>query len=129
KLTDLFKASKLKVMPFARTILPAWLAVAVLAYGFDCNPAATAEQAMHCCKSMQCMRHHHQGQECCKTMPTTRVDVGQPTSANISLVPVVFGVVQAADISVATSSSASMIAEHSHDPPLLSPTNRSPLRI
>ena len=129
ELTDLLNTSKLVRMVFARTIFPFLLTVAVVAYGFDCSPTATAEQAMQCCKSMQCMRHHHQGQDCCKTMPTTRVDVVQPTPASSTFAPVVFGMVQAVDVLMSIRSSAHMIAERSHDPPLSSSPPISPLRI
>src|SRR5437868_8093919 len=110
-------------MVLARTILPAVLTVALVAYGFDCSPTATAETAMQCCKTMGCMRHHHQGQDCCKTMPTTRVVIGQPTPASVSFAPVVFGVVQAHSESSNAIVFARLIADQSHATPVLgSPT-------
>jgi len=52
KLTYPVNASKLVRMAFARTIFPTVLTVAIVAYGLDCSPTATAETAMQCCKSM-----------------------------------------------------------------------------
>jgi hypothetical protein len=116
-------------MVLVRPIFSAVLTVALAAYAFDCAPMATAEQAMQCCKSMQCMRHGHHGQDCCKTMPSTQVDVGQPTSANHSLHHVAVGVVQTFDESFIIRVSARFIADQSHAPPVLSPPSVLPLRI
>ena len=130
KLTYCSNISKLVTMAFARSILPAVLTAALLAYAVDCSPTATAEQAMHCCNSMRCMLHHHQrGEECCKEMPTTRVVIGQPTSAGISLAPVIYGVVQAFSESIEVTASARLIADQSHAPPVLSSPSILPLRI
>lgn len=124
------KASRLFGMVFARPIFSAVLTVALAAYAFDCAPMATAEQAMQCCKSMQCMRHGHHGQDCCKTMPSTQVDVGQPTSVNHSLHHVVIGVVpKTFDESLSMAVSERFIADQSHAPPILSPPGILPLRI
>src|SRR5579872_4552786 len=128
KLTYPLNASKLVRMVFARTIFPAVLTVALVGYGFDCSPTATAETAMQCCKSMGCMRHH-QGQDCCKTMPTTRVVIGQPNPASASFAPVVFGVVQAHSESSDAIVFARLIADHSHAPPVLVSPILLPLRI
>lgn len=118
------------VMALARAVFPALLTLALAAYGFDCSPTTTAERAMQCCDSMQCMRHHHQSEDCCKTMPTSRAVLGQPTSAGVSLfAPVVFETVQPVVVSMAGDSSASVIAEHSHDPPISGSFTLSPLRI
>lgn len=118
------------VMALARAIFPALLTLALAASGFDCGPTTTAERAMQCCNSMQCMRHHRQSEDCCKTMPTSRAVLGQPTSAGVSLfAPVVFETVQPVVVSMAGDSSASVIAEHSHDPPISGSSSLSPLRI
>jgi len=129
KLTYPVNASKLVRMAFARTIFPTVLTVAIVAYGLDCSPTATAETAMQCCKSMGCMRHHRQGQNCCKTMPTTRVVIGQPTVASVSFAPVVFGVVQAHSESSYATVFARLIADQSHAPPVLVSPTLLPLRI
>jgi hypothetical protein len=113
----------------SRSIISAVLAVALGAYAFDCAPMATAQQAMQCCKSMQCMRHGHHGQDCCKEMPSTRDVVGQPSAANHSFAPVAVGVVQSFNESLSIAASARLIADQSHAPPILSPPNILPLRI
>ena len=128
-LTHLSKTSRLITMGFAKSILSAVLMVALGAYAFDCNPTTTAEQAMQCCKSMRCMRHHQPGQDCCKTMPSTRVVVGQPTSASHSIAVVVFGVVRPMGESLSIAISARLIADQSHAPPIFSPPAVLPLRI
>src|SRR5207302_6363258 len=116
-------------MVFARSVFSAVLTVALSAYAFDCAPMATAEQAMQCCKLMQCMRHRHHGQDCCKTMPSMHGVVGQPTSVNHSLHRVAFGVVQTFDESLSIAAPPRFIANQSHAPPILSPPSVLPLRI
>lgn len=128
RLTLTSKASSL-VSVFARNTISAVLSIALAGYAFDCAPMATAQQAMQCCKSMLCMSSHHHGEDCCKTMGTTQVDVGQPTSVNHSLPQVAVGVVQAFDESVSISASARFVAGPSHAPPILSPPSVLPLRI
>jgi hypothetical protein len=116
-------------MVLVRPIFSAVLTVALAAYAFDCAPMATAEQAMQCCKSMQCMRHGHHGQDCCKTMPSTQADVGQPTSVNHSLAHVAVGVVQKFNEFLCIAVSVRFVADQSHAPPILSPPSVLPLRI
>jgi len=117
------------MMDFARRILSAVLALALGAYAFDCAPMATAQQAMQCCKSMQCMRHGHHSQDCCKEMPSTHDVVGQPTSVNHSFTAVACGVVQPFDDGLCITTSTRFIADQSHAPPILSPPAVLPLRI
>src|SRR5215472_3338339 len=118
------------MMDFARRILSAVLALALGAYAFDCAPMATAQQAMQCCKSMQCMRHGHHSKDCCKEMPSTHDVVGQPTSVNHSFAPVVaYGIVQSLDDVLSITTSTRIIADQSHAPPILSPPAVLPLRI
>lgn len=116
-------------MLFGRSIFSAVLTVALGAYAFDCAPMATAEQAMQCCKLMQCMRHRHRSQDCCRTMPSTHDVVGQPMSFNHSLPLVAVGIVQTFDKSLSIGASARFVADQSHAPPILSPPNVLPLRI
>src|ERR1700751_2820383 len=113
----------------SRTIFTSVLTVALVAYGFDCSPTANAETAMQGCKSMGCMRHHHQDQDCCKTVPTTRVVIAQPTPVSVSVAPVVFGVVQAHSDSSNPIVFARLIADQSHAPPVLVSPTLLPLRI
>jgi len=128
-LTQSSKASRLIRTVFARSIFSAVLSVALIGYAFDCAPMATAKQAMQCCKSMECMRHGHHGQDCCKEMPSTRDVVGQPTSASHSFAVVAVGIVQPLGESLSIASSTRRIADQSHAPPILSPPNILPLRI
>lgn len=128
-LTQSSKASRLTRTVFARSIFSAVLTAALIGYAFDCAPMATAQQAMQCCKSMQCMRHGHHGQGCCTEMPSTRDVVGQPTSASHSFAAFALGRVQPLDESLNNASSIRRIADQSHAPPILSPPNILPLRI
>jgi len=116
-------------MVFVRPILSAVLTLTLAAYAVDCSAAATPEQAMQCCKTMQCMSHHRHGQDCCKEMPTTTVDVGQPTSFNVSFAPVVFGLAEPLIESPSVTVLERLIADQSHAPPIFSPPNVLPLRI
>jgi hypothetical protein len=117
-------------MGFARPVLLAVLAVAIATYASDCAGMTTPEQAMQCCKSMQCSSHGHHGQECCKTMPAIHAAVGQPASVQgVAFSPIALGVPQAFDETHGIESSARMIAEHSHAPPALCSPAILPLRI
>ena len=128
-LTHLTNASRLMRMGFVKPMLSVVLMAAVGVYAFDCSPTATAEQAMQCCNSMQCMRHDHHSQDCCKTMPSTRDAVGQPSSATHSFAPVAVGLVEAFSASPEVTTSARLIADQCHAPPILSPPAVLPLRI
>jgi len=116
-------------MGFARHILSAVLTLALGAYSFDCAPMATAQQAMQCCKSMQCMRNGHHSKDCCKEMPSTRDVIGQPASASHSFTAVAWGVAQPFDDGLSITTSARLIADHSHPPPIFIPPTLLPLRI
>src|SRR5881392_3935350 len=102
-------------MGLLRPILPALLAVALSAYGFDCSAMTTPEQAMQCCNSMHCSSPAHHGQDCCKRMPSVRSPFVQPSSAHGELPVLDF--------------SARIIPAHSHAPPLFSFSASVPLRI
>jgi hypothetical protein len=117
-------------MSFARPVLLAVLTAALAAYGLDCSAMTTPEQAMQCCNSMRCSSHHHHGQDCCKTMPAMHAVLGQPSSVQgITFSPAPLGEMAAFDESHGIESSARMIAEHSHAPPIFSPPAVLPLRI
>src|SRR5437870_12513128 len=80
-------------MGLLRPILPALLAVALSAYGFDCSAMTTPEQAMQCCNSMHCSSPAHHGQDCCKRMPSVRSPFVQPSSVHgMSFSPAVLAV-------------------------------------
>jgi hypothetical protein len=129
RLTYCSNTSKLVTVVFARSILVPVLIVALVAYAVDCSPTVTAEQALQCCSSMRCMSHQHRGRECCKTMPTTQVAIGQRTSVSISFAVVFVAIVQALSESVAVTASPRLIAGQSHAPPELSLASILPLRI
>src|SRR5215472_12018698 len=57
-------------MRFANPILVAVVAILLGLYAFDCDSMTTQEQAMQCCNSMPCSSQGHDGQDCCKTMPS-----------------------------------------------------------
>src|SRR5215467_8117596 len=87
-------------------------------HSFNCVGMSTPQQAMQCCKSMQCMSHHRHHNDCCKSMPASKVDIGQPTSATVWFALVACGVVGESSESRSVISSVRMIADQSHAPPL-----------
>ena len=129
RLTQKASPSSLMGMRFARPGIVAALTIALAAYAVDCV-AATPQQAMQCCHSMQCSSHGHHGMDCCKTMPSARAALGQPSSAPIvSSSPSVVGILEILSYSpyLLTSEAASM--PHSHAPPGSFSPPLLPLRI
>jgi len=128
-LTQQLDTTNLDLMRFARPILLAVVTILLAAYAFDCNAMATPEQAMQCCGSMPCSSQGHQGQDCCKTMPTIHAPFVKPSSVR----QVSFSLVVAALPPVNPSPSATpaerMTTPVSHAPPIFSPPTLSPLRI
>jgi len=117
------------VMRLAKPILLAVLTVALAAYAFDCG-ATTPEQAMACCNSMPCSSHGHHGQDCCKTMPAMHAPFVQTSFiSGISYSPAVVAVLSTLVESPGRLSSAFIIAELSHAPPLAFWQALLPLRI
>src|SRR5215469_5902885 len=113
-----------------RQLCLALLIVCLAFHGVDCMGMTTPKQAMQCCKTMRCMSHHHRhGEDCCKTMPTTHVDVGQPSSVSMPFAPVCFGLIEPFIKSPSVTASEPQIADQSHAPPMFSPPNELPLRI
>jgi len=116
-------------MRLAKPILLAVLTLALAAYAFDCG-ATTPEQAMACCNSMPCSSHGHHGQDCCKTMPAMHAPFVQTSFiSGISYSPVVVAVLSTLVESPGRLSSAFIIAELSHAPPLAFSQALLPLRI
>jgi len=129
-LTTIVCPSNLKRMSFAKRVLFAVLTLALSGYALDCDALATPQQAMQCCGSMHCSSHGHHGQDCCKTMPSLRAAVGQPSSGQSAAFSLV--VVGAAPVShgfFAINVETCIVAEHSHAPPLSSSPPNLPLRI
>jgi hypothetical protein len=116
-------------MRLAKLILLTVLTVTLAAYALDCS-ATTPEQAMACCNSMPCSSQGHHGQDCCKTMPAMHAPFVQPSSVvGISYSPSAAAVLTAFNESHGLDSSAFIVAEHSHAPPLARSQALSPLRI
>jgi hypothetical protein len=110
------------------------LIVALATFALDCAGMITPEQAMQCCNTMRCHSHHHRShhgnQDCCNTTPQIHADFGQPSSVQgIAFSPVALGVVQAFNDSQIADFFASIVAEHSHDPPHSCSTPVISLRI
>jgi len=66
-------------MRFPKPILIAMLGFAFAAYGFDCSPIMSPDQAMECCDSMNCSHGMH-GEDCCQTGTSVHAPFVQPTS-------------------------------------------------
>lgn len=74
-------------MRFAKPILVALLGIAFSAYGFDCSPMTSPDQAMECCDSMNCSHGMH-GEDCCRTAPSVHAPFVQPASVDgVALAP------------------------------------------
>jgi len=118
-------------MRFAKPILQAVVAIALVAYAFDCFAMSTPEQAMQCCDTMPCSSHGHEhSQECCKMMPSMHAPFVQPASAQgPSLTPVFVAVLPAFNASQGLNSSAGVLTAHCHAPPISQIAASSPLRI
>jgi len=107
------------MMWFARPILVAVLGLAFAAYGFDCSPMTSPDQAMECCDSMNCSHGMH-GEDCCQTAPSVHAPFVQPASMNsVTFAPLGF-VVQPASIHISSFDHADGLnALRFHDPPLI----------
>src|SRR5881227_4324768 len=117
-------------MGLLRPILPALLAVALSAYGFDCSAMTTPEQAMRCCNSMHCSSHAHHGQDCCKRMPNVRSPfVGASSAHGMSFAPPLLAVMPARGEVPVLDFSPRIIPAHRHAPPIFSFSASVPLRI
>jgi hypothetical protein len=117
-------------MRFASRMLVAVLTVALAGYALDCIGMTTPEQAMQCCNSMRCPSHGHQGQDCCKSMPSIHAVFGQPSSLQgVSFSPIALGTAESFHQSEPFASSARVIAEAAHAPPHLDAPAPLPLRI
>ena len=116
-------------MGFARIIVSAALAMALVAYAFDCSASATKKQAMQCCHSMRCMSHHQSGQDCCKTMPAAHADLGQPASVGVATVPVAVGVAAECYKFPPVTTPERIVADQSNPPPTFRTLTILSLRI
>ena len=79
-------------MRFAKPILVALLGIAFSAYGFDCSPMMSPDQAMECCDSMDCSHGMH-GEDCCQTGASIHAPFVQPASMHsVVFAPLAFAV-------------------------------------
>ena len=113
-----------------RPLVMVTLLVALAAYALDCGAMTTPEQAMQCCSSMPCAPQGHNGQDCCKSMPSMHAPFAQPSSLHTTthaLAAVATLAASAADGLALPESE--IFTGRSHAPPLISPSAFSPLRI
>src|SRR6516225_7244440 len=117
-------------MRLARSILTTVVALLLGVYVFDCEAMTTPEQAMQCCGSMPCSPHGHDGQDCCKTMPTLHAPFVQPSTVQrVSSSSITLVVMPTVSDALSLTSLARTTSAISHAPPILSPPTASPLRI
>src|SRR5579862_4822806 len=118
------------MMRFSRHLLMAVLAVALVAYAFDCSAMATHEQAVECCQSMACSSQGHASEDCCKTMPAMHAPFVQPSSASSiaspAVQPSVLGIIPGI---IRLNSSSVRVSPNDHAPPSNSASDLTPLRI
>ncbi len=106
-------------MRLAKPILVAVLGLAFAAYGFDCSPMTSADQAMECCHSMNCSHGMH-GEDCCQNTPSMHAPFVQPASIhNIASVPLAFVVQPASILRSSIEHGDGRVALRFHDPPLI----------
>jgi hypothetical protein len=117
-------------MRFVKPIILTVLAMALTAYAFDCDDAATPEQAMQCCDSMPCSPLGHQAEDCCKTMQSMHAPFVQPSSAHsVSYSPFVFAALPVTGEFRGLDLSDGVIAANGHAPPILYAAAPVTLRI
>src|SRR5271169_5955252 len=116
-------------MQFVKTIFLALLVVGLATFAFDCGATMTPDQAMQCCNSMPCSSHGHDGQECCKTMPSMRAPYVQTSSVRgPSFSPVLASMLPSVE-SPDLASCTNTIAADFHAPPISDSRALKPLRI
>jgi hypothetical protein len=104
-------------MRFARPILIAVLGFAFAAYGFDCSPIMSPDQAMECCDSMNCSHGMH-GEDCCQTGTSVHAPFVQPASMHsVAFTPLALVVQPASMHSSSSDHREGGVALRFHDPP------------
>lgn len=119
-------------MHFAKSILLAVIAVALGAYGFDCEAMTTPAQASQCCSSMSmhCSSHGLRGMDCCKTMRTVHAPFVRPSSVRaFSSSSIVFAMMPTAGEPNGVRFSDLRLAAQSHAPPEPPLAAARPLRV
>src|SRR6267154_221405 len=96
------------------------LAVALVAYAFDCGAAITPAQAMKCCDSMPCSSQGHQGRDCCNSMPSENSAFVRPTpAAGAGFVAVIYALLEASIEFDPADCPDQVIVAQGHAPPIL----------
>jgi hypothetical protein len=117
-------------MHFSKAILVAMVTMAVAVYAFDCSAMTTPDEAMQCCNSMPCSPHGHQGQDCCKTMPSMHAPFVKSSSVHsVEPLGLQLAVLTSGQDFVNSFSFVGRVAAHSHAPPDNRAFDLTPLRI
>src|SRR5277367_6786122 len=117
-------------MRLLKPIVMLALVVALAAYALDCGAMTTSEQAMQCCTSMPCSPHGHDGQDCCKEMPSMHAPFVQSASAqSVPQTHAINAVLTPLQASDSVPPDNGIFGGQSHAPPIVSPPTFSPLRI
>ncbi len=118
------------VREFFKPLVMVALLVALAAYSLDCGAMTTPEQAMQCCGSMPCAPQGHNGQDCCKSMPSMHAPFVQPSSVHSATHPLAaVATLAASDAALPALSENEIFTTRSHAPPFISPPASLPLRI
>lgn len=118
------------VRKFFKPLVIVAIMVALAAYALDCGAMTTPELATQCCSSMPCAPQGHNGQDCCKSMPSMHAPVVQPSS--IQSTTHALAAIATLTASGAAAPPLSEIEAFSTSwpaPPLISPSAFLPLRI
>jgi hypothetical protein len=117
-------------MHFPKAILVAVVTMAAAVYAFDCSAMTTPDEAMQCCNSMPCSPHGHQGQDCCKTMPSMHRPVVKSASVHsVEPLGLQLAVLASGQDFVNSDSFIGRLGVHSHAPPRNHAFDLTPLRI
>jgi len=117
-------------MRLGKALLLVAIAVSLTAYAFDCAGMTTPDEAMQCCNSMACAPHGHQGQDCCKTMPSMHAPFVQNASMHgAGFSPVAWSMTVVARQPIDQKFSAHAGQAHCHAPPFVNSPLPQPLRI
>ncbi|MFZ3218293.1 MAG: hypothetical protein WA192_19760 [Candidatus Acidiferrales bacterium] len=116
-------------MRLAKSILMAFIALALALYAFDCSAMASPAEAMQCCNTMPCSSHGH-SQDCCKTMPAMHAPFVKSSAVRVASIPfALLSVLSENGDRASKISSAYAVVAHSHAPPILDLSDLTPLRI
>ena len=103
-------------------------AFASLAYGSNCLPMVSQEQAMECCHSMPCSPHDG-GTDCCKSMASPGAFILPPSEREIRLDVTLIALVPLCIEHFAMVAFGDGIGTQSHDPPAGNCSTFQPIRV